>query len=229
MYVPNYVPEPVEVPGNIAEERYRVRLVFIRKVALLHLASLAAITLLEQLAFPDLGVINALISLGICLTGLDLLRIALRGKASEAKVSTLCLPVVLVLVAWGIREIALVGRPTFQPVVGAACVVAYTMVAGRDFSFVGCCVLSLIASSAIVAAVGGALGFDRATSEFALGTNAIYVLYLVYDLASLQARRRLGEEYAAVVDLYRDVFNFFGYAVRMVKHWRRHRIFTNQR
>ena len=224
MYVPNYIPEPLEVPGNITEEQYLVRLVFIRRVAMLHVGSLGLIGLLTQLSFPQMGIWYALTALAACLTGLDLLRIALRGKAAEAKISTLCLPTVLVLVAWGIREISQSGWPVFQPVIGVACVAVYTIVAGRDFSFVGCCLLSLIASSAGVAAL--AASFDRPHAAFALGTNACYVIYLVYDMASLLARRRRGEELAAVVDLYRDVFNFFGYAVRMVKHWRKHRIWT---
>jgi hypothetical protein len=173
-----------------------------------------------------MGLIYALIALAACLSGLDLLRIALRGKPAEAKISTLCLPTVLVLVAWGIREISLDGWPVFQPLIGVACVAALTIISGRDFSFVGCCLLSLIASSAAVAACANAANFDRTHAAFALGSNACYVIYLVYDMASLLARRRRGEELAAVVDLYRDVFNFFGYAVRMVKHWRKHRIWT---
>jgi len=224
MYVPNYIPEPLEVPGNITEEPYASRLFFIRRVAILHVGSLAMIALLTNLSFPHMGIGPALVALALCLTGLDLLRIALRGKPSEARISTLCLPTVLVLVAWGIRETSLDGLPVFQPVVGVACVVLYTLVSGRDFSFVGCCLLALIGSSAAVAACSIAGSFDRLHAAFALGTNALYVTYLVYDMASLLARRRQGEELAAVVDLYRDVFNFFGYAVRMVKHWRKHRI-----
>jgi hypothetical protein len=226
MYVPNYIPEPLEVPGNIAEEGYLVRLAFIRRVAVLHVGSLAVIAILTQLSFPHMGLMFALVALAVCLTGLDLLRIALRGKPSEAKISTLCLPTVLVLVAWGIREISLDGWPVFPPIIGVACVAVLTILSGRDFSFVGCCLLSLIASSAAVAACANYAGFDRMHAAFALGANACYVIYLVYDMASLLARRRRGEELAAVVDLYRDVFNFFGYAVRMVKHWRKHRIWT---
>ena len=226
MIVPNYIPEPLEVPGNITEELYPIRLMFIRRVAVLHVGSLAFIALLTNLSFPQMGLLSALFALAVCLTGLDLLRIALRGKASEARISALCLPTVLVLVAWGIREISLDGWPVFQPIIGVACVVVYTLISGRDFSFVGCCLLSLIASSAVVAACAGMGSFDRIHAAFALGTNAVYVTYLVYDMASLLARRRKGEEIAAVVDLYRDVFNFFGYAVRMVKHWRKHRIWN---
>jgi len=226
MYVPNYIPEPLEVPGNITEERYPIRLVFIRRVALLYFGSTSVIALLTQLSFPHMGWLYSMIALAACLTGLDLLRIGLRGKPAEAKISTLCLPAVLILVAWGIRELGLDGWPIFQPAIGVASVIAFTFVSGRDFSFVGCCFLSLIGSSVGVAAVAGAQHFDRVHAAFALGTNACFVTYLVYDLASLLARRRRGEEFAAVVDLYRDVFNFFGYAVRMVKHWHKHKIWT---
>jgi hypothetical protein len=228
MYVPNYVPEPLEVPGNVTEQPYRARIYFIRRVALLHLASLIGIAILENLSFPQMGITTALIALGACLTGLDLVRIGLRGKPIEAKISTLCLPAVLILVAWGIRETSLGGWPVFPPLIGAACVVIYTVLAGRDFSFIGCALLSLIASSAAVAGFANLSQYDRERAAFALGTNAMFVIYWVYDLASLLGRRRQGEEFAAVVDLYRDVFNFFGYAVRMVKHWQKHKIWTNK-
>ncbi len=226
MYVPNYIPEPLEVPGNVTEERYPVRLLFIRRVAILHIASLGVIALLAQLSFPRMELWYTLACLAACLTGLDLLRIALRGKPSEAKISTLCLPAVLILVGWGIHEVSQEGWPVIQGIFGGACVVAFTFVAGRDFSFVGCYFLSLIGSSAAVAGLSNYLNLDRSHAAMALGSNAVYVTYLVYDLASLLARRRRGEELAAVVDLYRDVFNLFGYAVRMVKHWHKHRIWT---
>ena len=226
MYVPNYIPEPLEVPGNVTEQPYPARLFFIRRVALLHLASLVIIAIMVHLSFPQMGLAMALICLGTCLTGLDLVRIALRGKPTEAKISTLCLPAVLILVAWGLREIELGGWPVFPPLIGACCVVIYTVLAGRDFSFIGCALLSLIASSAAVAGFANLSHYDRERAAFALGKNAMFVIYWVYDLASLLARRRQGEELAAVVDLYRDVFNFFGYAVRMIKHWQKHKIWT---
>ena len=60
----------------------------------------------------------------------------------------------------------------------------------------------------------------------ALSWNAIYLTFYVYDLASLLARRRIGEEWAAVVDLYRDVLNVFGWIVRVFAHWRKHKIWN---
>ncbi len=226
MIVPNYIPEPLEVPGNITDEPYPLRIAFIRRVSYLYLVSIAITALLTQLGLPHTGLAMPLIAISICLVGLDLLRIAIRGKPSEAKVSTLCMPAALVLSAWVIRELQLSGLPVFQFVVAPGCVILYTVLSGRDFSFVGCCLLSLIASNVTVAALSITADFDRMHAAFALGMNSVFVVYLVYDLASLLARRRRGEELAAVVDLYRDVFNFFGYAVRMIKHWRKHRIWS---
>jgi hypothetical protein len=226
MYVPNYIPEPLEVPGNVTEDPYPLRVRFIRRVALLHLGSIAVLALLTNIRFPIDGIWLPLLALSACLIGLDLLRIAIRGRDIEAKVSSVGIVPILFLGAWVIRAVQEAGFPVFQAVIGSGCVVVYTFMSGRDFSFVGCCMLSLIASSAAVAAMSSAASFDRLHAAFALGSNAIVILYLVYDLASLMARRRRGEELAAVVDLYRDIFNFFGYAVRMVKHWRKHRIWT---
>ena len=39
MYVPNYIPPPLEVPRNVTQEKYLIRVRFIRRVSVLHLAS----------------------------------------------------------------------------------------------------------------------------------------------------------------------------------------------
>ena len=192
----------------------------------MYLGSIAATSALTKLSLPHDGLIVPLLAIALCLVTLDFLRIAIRGKAAEARASGLCLPAVLVLTAWVIRETQLAGWPVYQGAIGPSCIALYAMLSGRDFSFVGCALLSFIASSAAVAGMASAGDFDRTHAAFALGTNGVFVLYVVYDLASLMARRRKGEELAAVVDLYRDIFNFFGYAVRIVKHWQKHRIWT---
>ncbi len=228
MYVPNYIPEPLEVPGNVTEEPYPLRIHFVRRVAVLYLVSVLITAGICHLHFPHAEFYVPLIAIAVCLVGLDLLRIVMRGKPAEAKVSSLCLPAALVFSAWLLREIQWNGWPIYQALVGPICVFLYVFLSGRDFSFVGCCVLSFISSSVCVAGIAVSSNLDRVHAGFALGFNAIFVIYLVYDFASLLARRRRGEELAAVVDLYRDVFNFFGYAVRMVKHWRKHRIWTSK-
>jgi len=225
MIVPNYIPEPLEVPGNVTEERYAVRVAFIRRVTLLHLTGVLAVAGLASVPWIQVGLIPTLVSLALVLIGLDLWRIAKRGSAIEAKVSAAMLPIVLVLAGRSAAEIALAGFPIAAVLAGSICAAIYTALCGRDYSFVGGFLLSLIASTVALAALAPKLGYDVFTTAIAMTANAVLLAYTQYDLASILARRRRGEEVAAVVDLYRDVFNFFGYAVRCVKHWRRHRIF----
>jgi hypothetical protein len=64
-----------------------------------------------------------------------------------------------------------------------------------------------------------------APSNLLLGILAAigYICYFVYDLSMLVKRRRMGEEVAAVADLYRDLINFVTYSVRVYFHWRKFR------
>jgi len=222
--VPNYIPEPLEVPRNVTEEPYSVRVAYIRRVTLLHLTSLAALTGMAFLPWPSNMGASALVSLAGALLILDLWRINQRGRPAEAKVSALALPVVLALGAWSANSVSALEWPIAAPLAGMICAAIYTTLSGRDFSFVGCTFLALITSSVGIAALCLRYRLDTAHAGAALGANALYLLYFEYDLASLLARRRLGEEWAAVLDLYRDVFNVFGYAIRCVRHWRKHRI-----
>ena len=66
MYVHNYVPDPLEVPNNVSEERYALRLKFIRKVSLFHGLSVLAIAAISQLrvpVFPPLQALSGLAAL----------------------------------------------------------------------------------------------------------------------------------------------------------------------
>ncbi len=227
MYVPNYVPEPLEVPANVTLDPYPVRLAFIRRVTLLHSASLCAAAALAWLPWPEPDLTVAFAGLAVALLLLDALRVALRGRPVEAILSATALGVLLPLVGW-IAHIAFeAGVPVWAMLVGPAFMLAYTLLCGRDYSFVGCGLLSLIGSSVTLAALAVQTNMPPPASAWALGLNAAFLLYLVYDLASLMSRRRRGEEGAAVVDLYRDVFNVFGYVPRVISHWRRHRIWQD--
>ena len=42
MVVPNYIPDPIEIPNNVTEQPYLVRLAYIRRVLSLHLLSVIA-------------------------------------------------------------------------------------------------------------------------------------------------------------------------------------------
>lgn len=224
MIVPNYIPEPLEVPRNVTEEPYHVRVAYIRHVTLLHLAGLMLLAVLAYLPWPKhLGVAAFSSFAGVVLV-LDIWRINQRGQPIEARVSAYALPVVLALGAWVAAVCGSLGWPVGAPLAGVICAAIYTKLSGRDFSFVGCTFLSLILSSVALAALCLHYKLDATQAAFALGSNALYLLYFEYDLASLLARRRLGEEWGAVVDLYRDVFNIFGYTIRCIRHWRKHRI-----
>ena len=226
MYVPNYVPEPLEVPGNVTLSPYAVRISFIRQVTLLHLIGLGLLAAMAFVPVPKTGCILPVAVLCAILILLDLLRIKLRSRPLEARISSACLPCVLLVVAWLAQELALTGLPVGFVLAGPVCCGIYTVACGRDYSFVGCFLLSLIASSTVLAALANQLRMPSNLTAYGLALNAVYLTYFVYDLASLMARRRRGEESAAVVDLYRDIFNFFGYLVRIVGHWKRHKIWA---
>ncbi|RYG24602.1 hypothetical protein EON82_10125 [bacterium] len=227
MYVPNYVPEPLEVPANVTLDPYPVRLAFIRKVTLLHSASLCLVAGLAWLPFPPVPLLAALVLLGVMLLLLDGIRVMFRGKAMEPQLSVGAGMVLAGVVALTVRMAVLQGIPVWAVLVGPAFALAYTLLCGRDYSFVGCGLLSLIGSSVVLAGMIVETGMGVRVAAWALGLNTAYLVYFVYDLASLMSRRRRGEELAAVVDLYRDVFNIFGYIPRVISHWSRHRIWQD--
>jgi FtsH-binding integral membrane protein len=223
VYVPNYVPDPIEIPGNVTQEPYRARIFFIKRVAALHFGSLL---LVGAVAYGPIKVPTheAWWPMAVMILLLAALRIALRRGPKEAKASTMLLLPLLVAVGLAVQPLHTGGWPLWTVILGPGCALIYALLCGRDFSFMGQYMLSLIASSTAIAALAVAAPTSAADARFALIANTCYLTYWVYDLASLLARRRLGEELAAVVDLYRDVLNIFGYIVRCIGHWRKHRI-----
>ena len=224
MIVPNYMPDPLEVPGNVTQEPYSFRVTYIRRVTLLHMVSVGFVAMLANYDWPRVGLLSAVAMLAASLLALDLWRIVSRRSRFEAFLSSAMLPTVVALTAWTATEILRLGWPAWAPLTGVIAATCYTLVCGRDFSFVGCFFLALVASSVTIAALAPRFGLGVPQAAVALIANGAYLFYMQYDLASLLSRRRRGEEWAAVVDLYRDVFNVFGWAIRCVRHWRKHRI-----
>lgn len=225
MYVPNYIPDPIEIPGNVTQEPYLVRLQFVKRVAAMHCASLV---LVMAIAYNSIA-LPAKYSwwpLATLILGLAVVRIMLRRGPREATVSTWLLAPLLLAVGLALNPVQAQGYPLWMAVIGPACALIYAVLCGRDFSFLGQYLLSLIASSTLIAALSVGAAVSVADARFGLILNAAYLTYWVYDLASLLARRRLREELAAVVDLYRDVLNIFGYVARCIGHWRKHRIWV---
>lgn len=226
MYVPNYVPEPIEVPGAVADQPYRTRVRFLRRVSALHVVSIALISILTRIPWPTADYRFPLVALVVLLVGLDLPRIFWRGKPLETYTAAAGLVLVLPCAAWTCASLQRLGFPTWPLAVGPVASLIYSILCGRDYSFVGAFLLSLIASIAFIAAVCGQYALTTSMAVWSFLANLVYLFYVLYDLASIQSRRRVGEELAAVTDLYRDVFNVFGYVPRVVRHWRRHRIWS---
>ncbi|HJP81930.1 MAG TPA: Bax inhibitor-1 family protein [Fimbriimonadaceae bacterium] len=223
MYVPNYIPDPIEIPNNVTDEPYLVRLGFVKRVAAMHFVSLLVVATIAY-GPVELPSTVSWIPLALMVVGLAVVRVLLRRGPREPKVSSWLLLPLLVSVGLALHPVQTAGWPIWTVLLGPGFALIYAILCGRDFSFLGQYLLSLIASSTAIAILLVAAPATVADARFALLANAGYLTYWVYDLASLLARRRLGEEWAGVVDLYRDVLNIFGYIVRCVGHWRKHRI-----
>jgi hypothetical protein len=218
-----YFPEPVVVSRNVASERYLVTLGFIRRVMVGHFASVACVVAIAISLVPTFDLTAYAIVLFACLMALTFARRFLRGGSADNVVSFL----LMVPTVWTVASIVRIAFDAGHPVwIVAACYLSaslYGAFCGRDFSFVGQFVITSFATAAIVAAAGltGIATWPEAVIWGCVGLG--YVLFYVYDLAALLSRRRLGEEPAAVADLYRDLLNFITYSVRIVLHWRRFR------
>lgn len=226
MYVPNYIPPQVEIPGNVALEKWDVQLLFLRRVTTWHLLSVCVVATLVAIPGPTLALSPALWVLFFTILGLDILRITTRRTPWDLRISVAALPATLIIVSLVMRALQSQGYPVWAPMVGVIAASLYTFLCRRDFSFMGQYLLSLIASGVTIAAIAITFGFSVGRASWALGADALYLSFYCYDLASLMSRRRLGEEAAATVDLYRDVLNVFGWTLRCARHWKRHKIWT---
>ncbi|MBI5705663.1 MAG: hypothetical protein HZC36_01605 [Armatimonadetes bacterium] len=226
MYVPPFVPQPTEIPGNVTTERYKVRLGFIRRVALCHFASAVLVAGLMRLPLPELSPEGPILSTFLVLLGMSALRTLARGNKWEPLASLALMPLLLPSLAASFVELGELGFPAWPLGVGLACALAYTLLCGRDLSFVGMFGTAWIASTAAIIVIGLLIGAAPMDAARYAVLNTAYLLYYVYDLGSLLSRRRLGEEAGAIVDLYRDIFNVLGYSIRSLRHWKRHSIWT---
>jgi len=224
--VPNYIPQQLEVPGNVTLEPWGEKLAFLRRVTVWHLATVGALLLLTFAPLPTLPANFGFGALAVALLLLCVVRIVTRGTAWDQRISASLLPLILVPLALVVSALHRAGYPVWAPLAGLGAATLYTALCRRDFSFIGQFLLSLIASEVGLAVLAPILGLSPLQAAWAMGLNAGYLLFYCYDLASLMSRRRRGEAMAAAVDLYRDVLNVFGWIVRCVRHWHRHRIWT---
>ncbi|CAN5622589.1 hypothetical protein BH11ARM2_BH11ARM2_20420 [soil metagenome] len=226
MYVPNFIPEPLEVPGNVTILPWRARVGFVRRVIFAHLVVLLTIGGLSRLPMPSVHPGWAWAAAGASLVVLDAIRVMRRGRRDEANLSLAFFPIAIVAIAVAVGLSDAAHWPFWAAPVGPAMLLVYAGVARWDFSFVGGILLALIGTLVTVSAVCLTVDSARGQAAWAITISLSYLVYFIYDLASLQSRRRPNEIGGAVVDLHRDVLNFVSYVPRVVFHWKRHRIWS---
>ncbi|MEQ1935041.1 MAG: hypothetical protein ABL962_14375 [Fimbriimonadaceae bacterium] len=225
MYVPPFIPQQIEIPGNVAQESYSVRLGFVRRTVGFHFLTIVAILAISYLPL-NLGIRDSIILTLASLVALSLVRGLVKGKHYEQVLSALFAPMLFYglgqLIAGGSTR----GWPQWTVIIGPAAAWIYSMLCGRDLSFVGMWVMSSLAKTLVSCglALAGVFSWQIALEILLIGYA--YLAFFVYDLACLLTRRRLGEEGGAVLDLYRDLLNCITYPIRIIQHWRKHRIWS---
>lgn len=216
------------MPGNVTQEPYAKRLLFIRETFyrfclwVLVIALVAWVIPAESVREPKF-LFGWLGSLAL----VSLVRTLGRGRAWEVRTAPIQALICMGTTSVAARSATALSFPAWSVLAGIGCFALYAMLCGRDFSFVGGYVLALIASSTIIAFVMVEEALTSVQSWQAILWNGCALMYLVYDLAALMSRRKINEVTAASVDLFRDVFNLFGWVPRVIMHWYRHRILND--
>lgn len=229
MYVQNYIPDAIEVPGNVAESTWPAKLAFVRKVAFLHLVSLVVLFLGITVARTYWPTIHLAIAVSLYL-GISIaestVRILWRGRKREVFWSLVLAPALVISLATLIVASARFHLPLWAALVPPLFGAAYISLCGRDFSFIGLFCSGAFGSITLVPYIATRIHGTGINFAWPILVSSAYWLYYCWDLASLMSRRRTGEEITAVIDLYRDILNIFGYSVRCIRHWQQHRIWT---
>jgi hypothetical protein len=222
--VPPYVPQPIEIPGNVTEEPYMVRLGFIRRVVAVFGVSLLVVAgaSVAPLKAGPYDFVFVILSLMLLSAG----RGVVKGRPIEQRLSLVLSVTLFLSLGLLVHRLLLQGWPLWSIGLGCVALMAYTFLCGRDLSFTGMWFLSGVGSTLLIVGMGWALRESTSRIIMACLLNAACLSYIVYDLAALLTRRRLGEEIGAVLDLYRDVLNMFSYPVRVWNHWRKHNIWS---
>lgn len=224
MNVQPYFPEPITVPGNIANADYGERLRYVR-ILVLMLSICFAVVAVALYATPrELPPRQAAVLILGLLAALSLTRRLAPSGLWDNILSGSLLVVLLLALGAGLRYWSDSGLPLYTLAIAACCPAAYTLFSGRDFSFVGGFVLSMLATALASAAYAVARGQPLEELWLPVTLSGVGLFYLYYDLASLLQRRRKGEEVAALADLFRDSLNVLSYGVRVVRHWKRFNI-----
>jgi FtsH-binding integral membrane protein len=227
-FPPPLLPEPITVPGNVADGDYNFRVRFVKLVGLAHLLSIAV-----------LGAVVA-----ICLKPSALVELSQHGPERFVPLAFL----VLIALSIGRRlapfgQLLLLGAlllsagaalsfwiaswhdsfPEFMEAAGFTLLAAwgtlvlYNLFCGRDYSFMGEFMISWMVTVAVtvVVSIQSRLTVAEALTIGVAATGAL--VYWTYDLAMILRRRTPAEPIQAIVDLYRDLLNFVGFPVRILR------------
>lgn len=227
MNVPPFIPSQIVIPGNVAEEKYDVRVRFVKRVAVLHSATVGFVLALAMLPVVEVVPFRlGLIGFFAGLLGLSLVRGLAKRWRHEQRLSAIFVPLVIGGLAVMVRSATIdAGWPLWVFGLPSLGHLLYVVLCGRDLSFLG---MFVLVSAGLSAFTIGAAWLDPGEQPYTMLWLAMvaYTAYFTYDLAAIQTRRRLREEMGAVLDLYRDLLNFTTYPVRVIRHWRTHRIWS---
>lgn len=233
-----YFPEPITVPGNVAEANYRTIVRFVRRVAILNLCSMALIFIIVLLLMRPLAD-DLLVRLGAEATWL----IAVGGLAALALLRHAAVPLqVIAFLFFSLFYAAIFAElapfladefPDFVKTFAFTCLatwvglVIYNLLAFRDYSLLGefCLVSLFVAVALAVFTILTDVWFSQAFAAYVVLMSLLF--YWIYDLAMILRRRTPRQMVPAALDLYRDLLNFVGFPVRMMRMPRRGRRLQN--
>src|SRR5579884_1253703 len=155
MNVPPYVPQQIEIPGNVALERYPVRLAFLRRVVLLF--GLTALVVWGASFLPlNVGPYDAVLILASLLL-LSAMRGLAKGRPFEQNISLVASIALFVSLGAFVHRLVNYGWPVWTLGVGCLCLIAYTFLCGRDLSFLGMWLCALVGSTVVNVVLGSVL------------------------------------------------------------------------
>lgn len=211
------------MPNNVAEAKHRVRVRFVRRVVAGHFASALMVLGAALVTVPGLPPSLAALGMFGGLVALSAQRRTINTGVKDNILSVALLLPTLFCLGQVIRFLQDGGWPVLSLAPVVLGIALYALFCGNDFSYIGQFVLTGLFTVGCVAAFEMIGLYTPMQSWAGLVMASIYLLFLVYDLSMLVKRRRLGEEIAAVADLYRDLVNFITYPGRVYWHWRKFR------
>jgi hypothetical protein len=209
--IPNYVPEPIEVPGNVHDLPYRHRVEFNRQVIFRFAASLTLAQLASGVVPKFDPVWMAAIYLGWTII-LGLFRILFRSQTIESRVTGASLGITVGLLSLVLATIPFDARPLAFASIGLA---IYAEFSRRDFSYPQAWLwgaLGLVLADWLLGGTSGRLALAHVCLWY----------YVIYDIWCIQYRRRYYESWAGANDVFRDFMNFWGWLARVAAHWKKY-------